>query len=235
MRLLIVSNRLPVAVSRENDGFRFEKGAGGLVSGLSDFLEGLENSNIGIKDYLWMGWPGTTIEEEEKDYIREKVQENFKAAPIFLSQKLMDKVYLGFCNKTIWPLFHYFPGYASFESDFWTEYKKVNEIFRDEVLKILQPDDIVWVHDYHLMLLPAMLREKVNNPIGFFLHIPFPSYEMYRLFPGESRSQILEGLLGSDLDRISYPRLRPILFKVGYCEFLALKTTWVLLICLTEL
>jgi trehalose 6-phosphate synthase/phosphatase len=199
MRLLIVSNRLPVAVSREDDGFRFEKGAGGLVSGLSDFLEGLGESKTGINDYLWMGWPGTTIEEDEKDYIREKVQEKFKAAPIFLSQKLMDKVYLGFCNKTIWPLFHYFPGYASFESDFWSEYKKVNEIFRDEVLKALQPDDIVWVHDYHLMLLPAMLREKVNNPIGFFLHIPFPSYEMYRLFPSESRSKILEGLLGSDL------------------------------------
>ena len=199
MRLLIVSNRLPVAVSRENGEFKFEKGAGGLVSGLSDFLNGLGKSEGDIDDYIWMGWPGTSVEENEKDYIREKVKEKFKAAPVFLSEKLMDKVYLGFCNKTIWPIFHYFPNYASFDNDFWTEYKKLNKIFRNELLKVIKPDDIIWVHDYHLMLLPAMLKKKVKNPIGFFLHIPFPSYEMYRLFPRESRSKILEGLLGADL------------------------------------
>lgn len=199
MRLLIVSNRLPVAVKKEGDKFTFEKSAGGLVSGLSDFLKGLGKSESEIDDYIWMGWPGMTIEKEDEDYIRKTVEKEHNASPVFLSQKLMDKVYLGFCNKTIWPLFHYFPNYASFENEFWDEYKKLNEIFCQEVMKVLKPGDVLWIHDYHLMLLPAMLREKVNNPIGFFLHIPFPSFEMYRLFPKESRSAILEGLLGSDL------------------------------------
>lgn len=199
MRLLIISNRLPVSVSKKNGEYAYEKSAGGLVSGLSDFLGGLGKSASDIDDYVWMGWPGMTIEKEEEDLVRSAVQKRYKASPVFLSQKLMDKVYLGFCNKTIWPLFHYFPNYASFESEFWAEYKTVNEIFRDEVLRVVRPGDIVWVHDYHLMLLPAMLREKVSNPIGFFLHIPFPSFEMYRMFPKDSRAEILKGLLGSDL------------------------------------
>jgi len=199
MRLLIVSNRLPVSVSRKNGEFHYEKSAGGLVSGLSDFLKGLGKGQADIDDYIWMGWPGMSIEKEDQDHVRKTVEKKFNASPVFLSQKLMDKVYLGFCNKTIWPLFHYFPNYASFENEFWDEYIRSNEIFCEEVLKVLKPGDIIWVHDYHLMLLPAMLKEKVNNPIGFFLHIPFPEFEMYRLFPKESRAEILKGLLGSDL------------------------------------
>jgi trehalose 6-phosphate synthase/phosphatase len=199
MRLLIVSNRLPVAVSKENGEYKFEKSAGGLVSGLSDFLKGLGKKEGDIDDYIWMGWPGMTIDKKDEDDVRQSVQKGHKASPVFLSQKLMDKVYLGFCNKTIWPLFHYFPNYASFESEFWSEYNTLNEIFCEEVLKIAQPDDIIWVHDYHLMLLPAMLRKKISNPIGFFLHIPFPSFEMYRMFPRESRRELLEGLMGADL------------------------------------
>jgi trehalose 6-phosphate synthase/phosphatase len=199
MRLLIVSNRLPVSVKKESGEFTYEKSAGGLVSGLSDFLKGLGKSESEIDDYIWMGWPGMTIEKEDEDLVRKTVENKHNASPVFLSQKLMDNVYLGFCNKTIWPLFHYFPNFASFENEFWDEYKKLNEIFCDEVMKVVKPGDILWIHDYHLMLLPAMLREKVNNPIGFFLHIPFPSFEMYRLFPRESRKDILKGLLGSDL------------------------------------
>lgn len=199
MRLLIVSNRLPVSVKKENGEFITEKSAGGLVSGLTDFLQNLGTNESEIDDYIWMGWPGSTIEQEDEELVINKVQQKFKAHPIFLSQTLMDNVYLGFCNKTIWPLFHYFPNYASFNNEFWTEYQKLNEIFCEEMLKVIQPNDIIWVHDYHLMLLPGMLREKINNPIGFFLHIPFPSFEMFRLFPKESRNSILEGLLGSDL------------------------------------
>ncbi len=199
MKLIIISNRLPVSVKKENNEFQFTKSAGGLVSGISDFLNGVGKSETDIDEYIWMGWPGMTIEKKDENFIREKVQKEYNASPVFFSQALMDKVYYGFCNKTIWPLFHYFPNYASFENEYWDEYKKMNEIFRDEVLKVIQPGDIVWVHDYHLMLLHAMLREKIDNPIGFFLHIPFPSYEMYRLFPKASRDGILEGLLGADL------------------------------------
>ncbi len=199
MRLLIVSNRLPVVVSKDNGEFTMTKSAGGLVSGMSDFLAGLGKNKSEIKEYVWMGWPGNSVEKEDEDHLRDRVREEFNASPVFLSKKLMDKVYLGFCNRTIWPLFHYFPNYARFDLEFWEEYKRMNEIFRDEVLKELREDDIIWIHDYHLMLLPALLREKVQNPIGFFLHIPFPSYEMYRMLHKESRTAILEGLIGADL------------------------------------
>ncbi len=199
MRLLIVSNRLPVSLKFRNEEFYMEKSAGGLVSGLSDYLASLKNSTADIKEYLWLGWPGISVKKKHQEVVRKKIQNHYNASPVFLSEELMEKVYLGFCNKTIWPLFHYFPNYAVFDREFWGEYKKVNEIFRDELLKIIRPDDIIWVHDYHLMLLPQLLREKVNNPIGFFLHIPFPAYEIFRMLPGESRAGLLNGLLGADL------------------------------------
>ncbi len=199
MRLLIVSNRLPVVVNKQNDGFGMEKRAGGLVSGLIDYLVSLGRKASDIQDYIWMGWPGTDIEKGDEALVRDTLQREFKASPVFLSKKLMEKVYLGFCNRTIWPLFHYFPNYAHFNLDYWNEYKRMNEVFRDELLKEIQKDDIIWVHDYHLMLLPSMLREQVSNPIGFFLHIPFPSYEMYRMLHKDSRTGILEGLMGADL------------------------------------
>ncbi len=119
MRLLIVSNRLPVSLKKEKGEFVFEKSAGGLVSGLSDFLEGLGKTEEEVDEYIWMGWPGMTIEKEDEEYVKKTVQNEYNASPVFLSQKLMDKVYLGFCNKTIWPLFHYFPNYASFDNEFW--------------------------------------------------------------------------------------------------------------------
>jgi trehalose 6-phosphate synthase/phosphatase len=199
MRLLVVSNRLPVSLKKETDGYKYEKSAGGLVSGLIDYLGNVNNSPGKVHEYLWMGWPGITVENDDEDQVKESLQNDYNASPVFLSQKLMDKVYLGFCNKTIWPLFHYFPNYAVFDNEFWKEYVTLNEIFCDQIVSLAKPEDIIWVHDYHLMLLPGMLRKKISNPIGFFLHIPFPSFEMYRLFPRESRRAILEGLLGADL------------------------------------
>ena len=199
MRLVIVSNRLPVSLIHRDGEFYLEKSAGGLVSGLSDYLASLGKSESDPDQYIWVGWPGLSVKKNHRSVVREKINGNFNAWPVFLSEKLMDKVYLGFCNKTIWPLFHYFTNYAVFDREFWDQYKRVNEIFRDELLNVIKPGDIIWVHDYHLMLLPRLLREKVSNPIGFFLHIPFPAYEIFRLLPGESRSGLLNGLLGADL------------------------------------
>jgi trehalose 6-phosphate synthase/phosphatase len=112
----------------------------------------------------------------------------------------MDKFYQGFCNRTIWPLFHYFPSYAVFDEEYWRAYETINQAFCDAALEIIQPGDLIWVQDYHLMLLPKLLRDKLPQAsIGFFLHIPFPSYEIFRLLPALWRRQILEGLLGADL------------------------------------
>jgi trehalose 6-phosphate synthase/phosphatase len=112
----------------------------------------------------------------------------------------MDKFYSGFCNRTIWPLFHYLPSYVAYESDYWDTYKYVNEAYFQSLQDIVQPDDMVWIQDYHLMLLPKLLRERFPSlRIGFFLHIPFPSYELYRLLPRIWGREILDGLLGADL------------------------------------
>lgn len=137
---------------------------------------------------------------QRREQLKSALISEFKAYPVFLSEMAMEKFYHGFCNKTIWPLFHYFPSYAVYDVDYWTNYKQVNEEFCKEILKILKPGDVVWVHDYHLMLLPKMLRDKApDTAIGFFLHIPFPSYEVFRLLPSRWRKAILEGMLGADL------------------------------------
>ena len=134
----------------------------------------------------------------------------------------MDRFYHGFCNKTLWPLFHYFPDLTLYEEEYWEEYKQVNHMFAEAVLKVLRPDDLLWVHDYQLMLVPGLVRERFPDmPIGFFLHIPFPSYEVFRLLPRAWRVEIIEGLLGSSLvgfHTYDYTRdfLTSVLRTVGY-------------------
>lgn len=200
MRLLVVSNRLPLTASSRDGRFRFQQSAGGLVSGLSSYLESMRGMPLADQVHLWVGWPGVAVEEPQRKALRDVLLAEHRACPVFLSEATMDSFYHGFCNKTIWPLFHYFTSYAAFDEGYWKCYRQVNETFRDAVLEVLHPDDIVWIHDYHLMLLPLLLREKAPHvPIGFFLHIPFPSFEIFRTLPLAWRSEILQGLLGADL------------------------------------
>lgn len=199
MRLVIVSNRLPFVVVEKEGKLKFKESAGGLASGLSAYLNYLKSSPS-VKEYLWIGWPGVAVEDGIKEKLKSKALNDFNAYPVFLSEKTMEKFYNGFCNKTIWPLFHYFPLLTVYDEDHWNHYKSVNEVFCNAVMKIVKPGDIVWIHDYHLMLLPKLLREKIPDiPIGFFLHIPFPSYEIFRLLPRKWRREMLEGILGADL------------------------------------
>lgn len=194
-----MSNRLPVTLTEREGQIKFQKSAGGLVSGLSVYLDSLKSSSLVDKKYLWLGWPGVAVPEKKKETVKKKLLTEVDAYPVFISDKEMDNFYHGFCNKTIWPLFHYFPSYTVYEEKYWTTYKKINETFRDAVLEVVRPTDIIWIHDYHLMLLPRMLRQKLRNPIGFFLHIPFPGYEIFRMLPGKWRTQILQGILGAHL------------------------------------
>lgn len=191
-RLLVVANRLPVNAARRGAELRFLASPGGLAVGLSSLPESCKK--------LWIGWPGVTNEKLKAD---ERYQISKKLAaeschPVFLSRRQMEGYYQGFCNETIWPLFHYFPRRAVYEVRFWKVYKQVNEAFCDEVMKIVRPGDGIWVHDYQLMLLPRLLRERLpDSEISFFLHIPWPSFELFRLLPW--REEILNGLLGADL------------------------------------
>ncbi len=198
MRLVIVSNRLPVNIATDEKGFRFEPSAGGLASGLSAFVEGARKARKGPSEITWIGWPGTTANNKEQ--IRSEVLERFNAHCVFLSTREVDTFYKGFCNKTIWPLFHYFPAYASYLKENWEQYIHVNEVFCNTVLEVVQPGDLIWVHDYHLMLLPAMIRKmQPDATIGFFLHIPFPAFDVFRMMPSQWRRRILEGMYGADL------------------------------------
>lgn len=200
MRLLIISNRLPFTVEEKHGELKFVKSSGGLVTGLSDYLDSLKDSSFIPLEHLWIGWPGIEVNENYQKELRRKTIKEYKCSPVFVPEKEMDNFYHGFCNKTIWPLFHCFPLYTEFNENLWNYYKQVNEIFSESIIKILKPDDILWIHDYHLMLLPGLIREKrPKTLIGFFLHIPFPPYEIYRLLPGKWRTELLEGLLGADL------------------------------------
>ncbi|GIW10287.1 MAG: hypothetical protein KatS3mg061_1344 [Dehalococcoidia bacterium] len=201
MRLVIVSNRLPFSVRQEKEGFTIQPSDGGLASGMRTYLEVLGASSSEFSDHLWIGWPGAAIDQAtEREALRRQARDDFNAVPVFLTQKQIDSFYFGFCNSTIWPLFHYFSSQATFDDQQWEEYRAINELFRTAVLEVVRPDDIVWVHDYQLLLLPAMLRERFPRlAIGFFLHIPFPSVDVFRLLPNEWRRSILEGMLGADL------------------------------------
>ena len=197
MRLLIVSNRLPVTVFDEVQQLVMRPSAGGLVSGLGAYLASIQRAK---RDYLWIGWPGVDLPPARRRELSARLKSEHNAHPVFASEKVMESFYAGFCNSTLWPLFHYFPSYATFEDDHWASYREVNERFCDAVLDVARPDDVVWVHDYHLMLLPKMLRERDPRlSIGFFLHIPFPSFEVFRLLPARWRGELLEGILGADL------------------------------------
>ncbi|MEW6605902.1 MAG: bifunctional alpha,alpha-trehalose-phosphate synthase (UDP-forming)/trehalose-phosphatase [bacterium] len=200
MRLLIVSNRLPFTVIEKEGELELVKSSGGLVTGLSDYLDSLKDSSFTPLEHLWIGWPGVTVKEKYQRRLRRKTIKEYNCSPVFIPEKEMDNFYHGFCNKTIWPLFHCFPIYAEFNENLWNYYKQVNEFFCEAICKILKSDDILWIHDYHLLLLPKLIREKrPESLIGFFLHIPFPPYEIYRLLPKKWRTEILEGLLGADL------------------------------------
>lgn len=123
---------------------------------------------------------------------------NYGCYPVFLPPGLLRLYYGGFANRTLWPLFHSFPMYARYASDEWRAYREANDAFADRVARVVNPRDTIWVHDYHLLLLPEMLRERLPHArIGFFLHIPFPAYDVFRLLPWSR--DVLRGMLGADL------------------------------------
>tara|TARA_R110002020_G_scaffold306170_4_gene522163 strand:- start:232 stop:2445 length:2214 start_codon:yes stop_codon:yes gene_type:complete len=191
-KTIIISNRLPLQLKIENNSITATPSVGGLATG----MKSVHRDSNGV----WIGWTGLTDEEIPADLRDEVVDATIEeqCIPVSLTQEDVDGFYYGFSNRTIWPLFHYFMEYTEFEKTSWQSYKEVNEKYAEVVLDNIEEGDTVWVHDYQLMLLPQLIKEKrADVSIGFFLHIPFPSYEVFRTLPW--REEILKGLLGADL------------------------------------
>jgi trehalose-6-phosphate synthase len=197
-RLIMVSNRLPVSISKDKEGkWVFKMSSGGLVTALSGLKKEVP--------FLWVGWVGMSVPESERPILAQRLENELGLYPVFLPEDLVHKYYNGFCNDILWPLFHYTPlpdfepgRDMKFDMGLWEAYLAANEAFTRVTLEAYKPGDLVWVHDYHLMVMPSQLRKSVPDmKIGWFLHTPFPALDMYRILP--VRTEIMEGVLLADL------------------------------------
>ncbi|SMC32598.1 bifunctional alpha,alpha-trehalose-phosphate synthase (UDP-forming)/trehalose-phosphatase [Moheibacter sediminis] len=191
-KTIIVSNRLPLNVSVEQGDVKVFPSVGGLATGMKSIHQNSES--------LWIGWAGVASDEID-EITAEKIKKlsiKEKCVPVPLTHQELEEYYFGFSNRVLWPLFHYFMEYADYDETHWEAYKKVNEKFAEIILENLNEGDKIWVHDYQLLLLPQMIKDKRPDiSVGFFQHIPFPSYEIFRTVPW--REEILKGMLGADL------------------------------------
>lgn len=197
-RLILVSNRLPFQLVEKDGEVTLKQSDGGLVSALKGYFEQQETAGR-YRDKFWVG-SADFPEKRWKKFKKQPSETSFQIDALFINPKVYNKYYNGFCNATLWPLFHYFPSFVVYDQETFEEYERVNRIFADHLLKIIKPGDTVWIHDYQLFLLPQMLRDKLKDAaIGFFLHIPFPSYEIFRLLHKPWKEKIIRGILGADL------------------------------------
>jgi len=189
--LVIVSNRLPVVVTRDdNDNWQVEPAAGGLVTALSPLMR--------REHGLWIGWPGCSPDAEVDSLLEQYGRETgYSLGPVPLDDDEVDRYYRGFANQTIWPLFHDLLGHCRFEAAHWSSYVEVNRKFAEVVAGLIHPDSIVWIHDYQLLLVGHFLRDLgLSHRLHFFLHIPFPSYDLFRRLPW--KQEVIEALLAYD-------------------------------------
>jgi len=246
--LIVVSNRLPITINKDANGeYHFKMSSGGLVSALSGFKKSL--------NFTWIGWPGFFIPVKDRPLVDKRLMEEYSCQAVYLDDDVADRHYNGFSNSILWPLFHYHPGEMNFDEENWLAYRQANMQFAEAVRTQITPGAMVWVQDYHLMLLPMLLRgildgrnnvgsftndelskitegidvtafEDIQPPtpgvkIGFFLHTPFPSSEIYRyvliilidftLTPFMSVTRIL-------------PVRREILLGILYCDLIGFHT-----------
>ncbi|MQA29873.1 MAG: bifunctional alpha,alpha-trehalose-phosphate synthase (UDP-forming)/trehalose-phosphatase [Luteitalea sp.] len=190
-RVLIVSNRLPITTEVTDEAITFTNASGGLATG----LRGAHERSGG----LWIGWPGipSPLPEPQRAQLAQQLRDR-GIVPVHLTGEELREYYEDFSNGVVWPLFHYLLDRLPLGPTAWETYRRINQRFADETAASYQPGDVIWVHDYQLMLVPGMLRQRLPDArIGFFLHIPFPAAEIFRILPW--RREILQGLLGADL------------------------------------
>ena len=199
-RLIIISNRLPFSLDREGDKVTMRQSSGGLVSAIKSYFENTAAQKGDLTEKMWMGVADFPQEDWDQAVTTQAAGQDFGIIPLFVDKDLYDNYYNGFSNSVLWPLFHYFSSLATYESQYFDAYVQVNRLFAEKIAPLLEPGDQVWIHDYQLMVLPHLLRQKQPTAtIGFFLHIPFPSYEIFRLLPTEWKKTLLHGVMGADL------------------------------------
>lgn len=177
----------------------FAKGNGGLKNAIKSSLE----DGI-VKDYTWLGTigiPTDALDDKTKLKITSKLKDEYHSESVLPSDLTFQGHYKNFCKQILWPTLHYQipdnPNSKAFEDHSWEYYRSLNQLFADKIVQIYKEDDIIWIHDYHLLLVPEMVRSKLPNAkIGFFMHVSFPSSEVFRCFA--QREALLQGLLGSN-------------------------------------
>src|SRR5215510_3398371 len=193
-RLIVVSNRLPFALdSAREDLWTVTPAVGGLVSAVEPVLR--------ERGGTWIGWPGVAGEIPNEPLAEATREAGYNVVPVALSETERDEFYYGYSNEVIWPLFHDLQNFCNFEPAYWQAYKEVNERYADAIIRNARPDDFMWVHDYHLMYVAQALRECSRSQnltdLTFFLHIPFPPYDIFSKLPQQRR--LLRALLQFDL------------------------------------
>jgi trehalose 6-phosphate synthase/phosphatase len=193
-RLIVVSNRLPFALdSAGEDLWTVTPATGGLVSAIEPVLR--------ERGGTWIGWPGTAGQIPAEPLAEATRDAGYEVVPVALSETERDEFYYGYSNEVIWPLFHDLQNFCNFEPGYWQTYKAVNDRYADAIARCAQPDDFIWVHDYHLMCVAQALRERGVlrdvSRLTFFLHIPFPPYDIFSKLPQQQR--LLRALLQFDL------------------------------------
>jgi len=192
-RIIIVAYRLPFKIVRKKEEYFTVQNSGGLVSAILSLSEKINPGKDPAFNILWVG-------TGDLELGKEKVHQAIELYPVEIPHKLNEKYYGGFCNDTIWPLFHYFPSRTVYDSSYFDAYLTANNLFFNKLKDLIQPGDFIWIHDYQLFLLPNLVRKAFPKAdIGFFLHIPFPSSELFRLLPRKWREMILEGMTGADI------------------------------------
>jgi trehalose 6-phosphate synthase/phosphatase len=198
-RLIIVSNRLPFAFENRDGKISIRQSSGGLVSAIKSYIESNRNQ-LSYDGKIWLG----SMDADEKEWKtateQGAVPDDISLTPVFPDAAAYSNFYNGFSNSVLWPLFHYFPSLVEYKKEYFDDYKRVNQLFANAVREVYEAGDVIWIHDYQLMMVPDMLRRILPEAtIGFFLHIPFPSYEIFRLLPTEWKKQLLQGVMGADL------------------------------------
>jgi len=190
-RLVVLSNRLPIKLEREEGEIKVKPGSGGLVTAFAPVL----------KDHngIWIGWTGTTEHVDLQKLVYEGSEQiGYRLIPVNLPEEHLDNYYNGFSNGTLWPLFHDLLGRCNYDIDNWESYQVVNQIFSKKLEEHTREDDFIWVQDYHMFLVAKYLKERnVRRKCNFFLHIPFPPLDIFVKLPW--RWQILEGILSYNL------------------------------------